>query len=169
MNSSAELKNALNYLANNWQLDPVLRASFTSIIDKLKLGTNEEKADAQRLENYLAYPGSDEALRSVVSLNSALTTKEGRRASGLAPRVKGKSYPADTVAFEDKVMQVLIRYELGQASYSEVESAVIEYNGVKAVGRTNKQFINELLPRAREFVNFYKSFTSAHKSGDGAP
>lgn len=62
MNSSAELKKALNYLANNWQLDPVLRASFTSTIDKLKLGTDEEKANAKLLENYLAYPGSDEAL-----------------------------------------------------------------------------------------------------------
>ena len=169
MNSSAELKKALNYLANNWQLDPVLRASFTSIIEKLKLGTNEEKADAQLLENYLAYPGSDEALRSVVSLNSALKTKEGRRASGLAPRVKGKSFSSNYVKFEDKLMQVLIRYELGQASYSEVESAVIEYNGVNVSGRTNKQFIQDLLPRAQEFVKFYKSFTSAWKNGDGAP
>ena len=165
MTSNVELSTALNFLANNWRGNPELSPSFTAIFNKLKMGNEEDKVNAQLLENYLLYPGSDEALRSTFNLHAALMTKEGRREAGLPPRVKGKSYPSDCVRMDDHVMKVMVNFELGLATSSDVERAVIEYNGPNAVEKTNKRFIEDLRPRAQREAKNQKIFFEAKESG----
>lgn len=52
---------ALNYLANNWKQDPTLHVAIAAILEKLKVGSQEDKQNAEVLEKYLSYPGSEHA------------------------------------------------------------------------------------------------------------
>lgn len=65
MSKELELRNALNYLSNNWRLNPILRETFEAVFKTLDSGSDADKANAQTLREYLAYPGSDNALSAV--------------------------------------------------------------------------------------------------------
>ena len=82
MSKELELRNALNYLSNNWRLNPILRETFEAVFKTLDSGSAADKANAHRLREYLAYPGSDNALAAVHSLHATLLTPVGRKAAG---------------------------------------------------------------------------------------
>lgn len=89
MTKEAELTAALNFLSNNWRLNPKLRATFDAIFQTLNSGSKADIANAEALREYLAYPGSDTALSAAHSLQVSLLTTEGRRAVGLEPKRRG--------------------------------------------------------------------------------
>jgi hypothetical protein len=78
MTKEAELRAALNFLSNNWRLNPTLRETFDSVFKTLDSGSDADKANAKTLREYLAYPGSDTALAAVHSLHATLLTSVGR-------------------------------------------------------------------------------------------
>ena len=163
MTAETDLKVALNFLANNWKHDQSLRRTIGAIFEKLEAGSQEDKANAQVLERYLAYPGSDPALESIANLQAALKTKQGRSAAKLTSRKRGSSYTTKSVTINDDVMQTMIKCELGRATQEEVMSKVIEYNGANAVEKTNKKFIQELKPIAKAYADFISNFFSARE------
>jgi hypothetical protein len=157
----SELGHALNFLANNWRHNSELRSAFEAIFKTLNNGTNEDRANAEVLNRYLSYPGSDTAIAASVSLNAALRTQAGRRDAGLKARGRGRSYRTEEVRFEDAVMQAMINYELGLASYADVDKQVIAYIGENAVDASRSAFFKELRPRAAAYADFYKRFLTA--------
>jgi hypothetical protein len=156
-----ELMKALNVLCNNWLTNPELRKTFESILERLEAGTKREQKSAGVLREYLSYPGSDEALNATSSLQACLKTAEGRKAAGLPPRKKGKSYSSGMVEIHDVVMQVMINHELGLSKKSDVEDAVTDYIGLNAAPATRKTFIASLKPKAEEHAKFIKHFKAA--------
>lgn len=125
MTKEAELRAALNFLSNNWRLNPTLRETFDSVFKTLDSGSDADKANAKTLREYLAYPGSAPALSAAHSLQASLMTSEGRRAAGIQPKRRGPAYPAEAVKLEDKLMQVMIARELGHATDAEVDIQAI--------------------------------------------
>lgn len=166
MSKELELRNALNYLSNNWRLNPILRVTFEAVFKTLDSGSDADKANAQTLREYLAYPGSDNALSAVHSLHATLLTSVGRKAAGLGTKRRGRSYPPDAVRLEDKLMQVMIARELGRASDEEVDIEAIGWMGASAVDATRQSFLEELRPRAARYAHFYKRFFDAYSSGE---
>ena len=112
MSKEDELRHALNFLANNWCQNPQLRDAFEAIFHKLDTGTKSDKANAEILRDYLAYPGSEIALFSSMSLHTSLMTQQGRKAAGLKPKGRGSLYDPKLVKENDKLMQVMIAFEL---------------------------------------------------------
>lgn len=157
----SELAHALNFLANNWRHNSELRSAFEAIFKTLNNGTNEDRANAEVLNRYLGYPGSDIATAATVSLNAALRTGPGRRGAGLKASGRGRSYRTEEVSFEDDLMQVMIRYELGEASYADVDEQLIAYIGVNPADATRRAFFQELRPRAAAYADFYGRFLTA--------
>jgi len=164
MSKEAQLNEALNFLANNWRHTASLREPIQAALDKLNEGSLEDQANAKVLETYLSYPGSDDAQSCTLSLLSALRVKEGRKAAGLPPRTRGKRYKAEIVLPTNELMRVMVANELGSASLSDIERAVIGFHGPGAVERTNKKFIGELRPRAKKKANLLKKFFDAFDS-----
>lgn len=162
MTKEAELRAALNFLSNNWRLNPKLRAPFDAIFQTLNSGSKADIANAEALREYLAYPGSDTALSAAHSLQVSLLTSEGRRAVGLEPKRRGPSYPPEAVRLEDKLMQVMIARELGRATDYEVDSEAIGWMGENAVDATRQSFLEKLRPRAARYAQFYKRFFYAY-------
>ena len=165
MSKEVELHQALNFLANNWCHNPQLREAFEAIFKTLESGSDADKANAETLRQYLAYPGSEIALTVVHSLHASLLTKEGRRAAGLKRKHRGRSYPTEAVRLEDKLMQVMIARELGNATDAEVDFEAIGWMGVNAVDATRQSFLEELRPRAVAYAQFLSRFFNA-KSRD---
>lgn len=164
MTSETDLKVALNFLANNWKHDQSLRLAFGAIFEKLEAGSAEDKANAQVLANYLAYPGSDKALESFVNLAAALKTNEGRNAAKLFVPYRGKKYAADRVKPNDKVMFVMIKFLLKNATSKELEHAVINHFNDVPSPKTYRKFIKELKPIAQSHIDFILRFKKARET-----
>jgi hypothetical protein len=166
MTREAELRAALNFLSNNWRLNPTLRETFDSVFKTLDSGSDVDKANAKTLREYLAYPGSDIALAAVHSLHATLLTSVGRKSAGLESKRRGRSYPPDAVRLEDKLMQVMISRELGDATDEQVDIEAIGWLGANAVDATRQSFLEELRPRAARYALFYKRFLDAKTRGE---
>lgn len=166
MTKEAELRAALNFLSNNWRLNPTLRETFDSVFKTLDSGSDADKANAKTLREYLAYPGSDTALAAVHSLHATLLTSVGRKAAGLESKRRGRSYPPDAVRLEDKLMQVMISRELGDATDEQVDIEAIGWMGENAVDATRQSFLEELRPRAARYALFYKRFFDSKTTGE---
>jgi hypothetical protein len=166
MTREAELRAALNFLSNNWRLNPTLRETFDSVFKTLDSGSDVDKANAKTLREYLAYPGSDIALAAVHSLHATLLTSVGRKSAGLESKRRGRSYPPDAVRLEDKLMQVMISRELGDATDEQVDIEAIGWLGANAVDATRQSFLGELRPRAARYALFYKRFFDAKNRGE---
>lgn len=166
MTKEAELRAALNFLSNNWRLNPTLRETFDSVFKTLDSGSDVDKANAKTLREYLAYPGSDTALAAVHSLHATLLTSVGRKSAGLESKRRGRSYPPDAVRLEDKLMQVMISRELGDATDEQVDIEAIGWLGANAVDATRQSFLGELRPRAARYALFYKRFFDAKTRGE---
>lgn len=156
MSKEDELRQALNFLANNWCHIPHLREAFDAIFQKLKAGSKTDKANAEILHEYLSYPGSESANAAVMSLNASLQTQHGRKAAGLVRRGRGKKIDPDNVKMTDEVMQVTIRFLLDKAKSWEVDSAIIKLFPSTPDGATLKKFRKALELRAKNFVDLYK-------------
>jgi len=52
MTKEAELRAALNFLSNNWRLNPTLRETFDSVFKTLDSGSDADKANAKTLREY---------------------------------------------------------------------------------------------------------------------
>lgn len=166
MTKEAELRAALNFLSKNWRLNPTLRETFDSVFKTLDSGSDADKANAKTLREYLDYPGSDNALAAVHSLHATLLTSVGRKSAGLESKRRGRSYPPDAVRLEDKLMQVMIWRELGDATDEQVDIEAIGWLGANAVDATRQSFLEELQPRAARYALFYKRFFDAKTRGE---
>ena len=166
MQREIELKDALDFLSNNWRLDPTLREAFDAIFKTLSSGSKAARANAEVLRKYLAYPGSDAALSAAHSLHASLSTSSGRRAAGLETKRRGRSYPPEAVRLEDRLMQVMIERELGRATDREVDAEAIAWMGDNAVDATRQSFLEALRPRAAQYAHFYKRFFEARLRGE---
>lgn len=162
--SDKEVGTTLNFLANNWKQDPKLRAAIGAILEKLRVGSAEEQRSAEVLEDYLSYPGSEGALKVVTILHAAMRSQDGRRAAGLPPKTKGKTYSAELVRQDDEVLEELVKYELGKTSEERVEKAVINYLGANRDAKTIKKFTEELRPRAKRWADFQRFMVDAKKN-----
>lgn len=161
MDKELELAKALTFLSNNWRHDPELRQAFADVFVVLEAGSQKDLVNAEILRHYLSYPGSIDAQDATMSLHASLRTTEGRKAAGLSPRRKGRSYSSSMVTINDAVFQVMINYELGLATKSHVEDAVSDYIGLNAAPATRKTFINELRPKAVAHAEFIRKFNDA--------
>ena len=153
MSKEEELRQALNFLANNWCHNPQLRDAFKAIFEKLDTGTDEEKLHAEILRQYLSYPGSEVALACAMSLHSSLQTDKGRAAAGLKRKGRGKEVDPEQVKLEDEVMQILIRHLMGKAKKFEVDQAIKGLFMSTPHEATVRNFRQALEPRAKAFID----------------
>ncbi len=156
MSKEQELRQALNFLANNWSQNHQLSEAFKAIFAKLDKGTNQDKAHAEILRQYLSYPGSEVAQDSAMSLHSSLQTDKGRAAAGLKRRGRGMEVDPDKVKLEDKVMQIMILHLMGKAKNFDVENAIKGLFLATPHAATVRKFRRALEPRAQAFVDLYK-------------
>lgn len=164
MDKENELRQALNFLSNNWRHNEHLRETFESIFQQLNAGTKSDKANAEALREYLSYPGSKSALSSSESLLASLKEPNGRRAAGLVRKGRGKRHDPATVKMEDGVMQVMIAYLLKRAKKWEIDAAILERVGEDADPATIRKYRKELEARAQAFVVGYKKFQNSFGS-----
>jgi hypothetical protein len=155
---------ALNYLANNWKQDPTLHVAIAAILEKLKVGSQEDKQNAEVLEKYLSYPGSEHAFLFSSVLHKALREQDGRRAVGLPPKKRSKLYSASLVKQRDHVLEMLVRFELGKASANDVEISVIAFLGDGRDKKTIDKFIEELRPRAKMWADFQRFLVDSERA-----
>jgi hypothetical protein len=164
MDKENELRQALNFLSNNWRHNEHLREAFESIRQQLNAGTKSDKANAETLREYLSYPGSKSALSSSESLLASIKELDGRRAAGLVRKGRGKKHDPAKVKMEDGVMQVMIAYLLKRAKKWEIDSAILERVGEDADPATIRKYRKELEARAQTFVVGYKKFQGSFGS-----
>lgn len=164
LRKAEELRQALNFLANNWCHNPQLREAFEAIFEKLDTGTNEDKLHAEILRQYLIYPGSEAAQVSAMSLHSSLQTDKGRNAADLKRRGRGKEVDPDQVKLKDEVMQIMILHLMGKAKKFDVENAIKGLFMATPHAATVRKFRRALEPRAQAFVDLYtKMNTQSHR------
>jgi hypothetical protein len=162
MDKEQQLRQALNHLSNNWRADPKLREAFNEIFHLLNSGSEEDKANAQILLQYLDYPGSESAQGAASLLHASLQIGPARSAAGLPQKRRGPVKSPEEVKLEDRLMQVLIRHELGKAKDFDVEAAVIDHLGIDAVKATQKVFLEKLKPRAKAWAEFFRHMQSSY-------
>ena len=165
MDKEHQLRQALNYLSNNWRCDPKLRLAFEGISQTLSAGSQNDKENLKILLDYMNYPGSNLALDAATALHASLQTGPGRNAAGMPQKRRGRKNSPAEVKLEDNLMQVLIRHELGLATDFDLESALIDRIGWNPVKATQKAFIEELKPRAQMWAKFFSHMQSSYKKG----
>ncbi|MEI6039688.1 MAG: hypothetical protein WCQ52_08375 [Actinomycetes bacterium] len=151
-----DLRNVLNFLANHQLTTPEIRQTVNQEIDRMSKGSAAQKSAAAELTRLISYPGSKEA-REMMQLFLEMTrTNEGAKIAGLPIGVRGKSYTTKGVKRADRIMQVLVDFEVGAATEQEVIDAAREYNGLDCDDRTIKKFIEALRPRAVAEATLFK-------------
>lgn len=163
MATEIELKKALDFLANGPQIPSDVKSQIHQLLDELSKGTNEASEAAKWLRLYVEYPASLEACKAAFSLHAALLTREGRKASGLVPRIKGKKYKPEDVGLNDHLMLVIVANQLGTKTDEDVFNAATDYLGDTVDDRTVTAFIEALRPRAKNAAIFQKAFLNAWK------
>jgi hypothetical protein len=167
LQKAEELRQALNFLANNWCHNPQLREAFEAIFEKLDTGTIEDKLHAEILRQYLSYPGSEVAQAAAISLHRSLQTDKGRAAAGLKRRGRGREVDPEQIKLEDEVMQIMIRHLMGKAKNFDVENAIKGLFMANPHAATVRKFRRALEPRAQAFVDLYKKMNT--QSARNAP
>ena len=152
MNNEEQLRQALNYISNNWRGNPLLREAFGSVFTKLNEGTELDLLYAKVIDEYLSYPGSDAALASVDNLHKALNTQQGRQAVKLDPKKRANKYPVETVKVDDPLMQIMVAKKLNKAKEFDVEAEVLRHFGSELDKRTIKWIIEQLEPRSNKIA-----------------
>jgi hypothetical protein len=104
-----------------------------------------------------------EACEAAFALHAAVLTREGRKAAGLEPRIKGKKYKPEDVGLNDHLMLVMVANQLGSKTEEDVFNAAIDYLGDTVDDRTVNAFIDALMPRAKDAAIFQKAFLNAWK------
>ena len=164
MNNEEQLRQALNYLSNNWRGNPLLREAFGSVFTKLNEGTELDLLHAQVIHEYLSYPGSDAALASVDNLHKALNTQQGRQAVKLDPKKRGSKYPVETVKDNDLLMEIMVAKKLNRATEFQVEQEVLRHFGSSLDMRTINSIIVQLQPRANKIAELIKKVFKAKEN-----
>ncbi len=164
MQKAADLRQALNFIANKWCHTPKLREALEAIFKKLNSGTKSDQANAEILREYLSYPGSQSAQSSVESLMASLMEPKGRNVAGLGRKGRGKKHDPALVMMEDKVMQVMIAYLMKRAKKWEVDAAILDHVGENADPKTIRSFRKSIEPRAQAFIEFNDAFQRAFAS-----
>lgn len=165
MNKELELKEALDFLCNNWKFNEKLREAFDSVFKTLESGTDTDRTHGQLLREYLEYPGTLKALSAAASFSAALQKGSGRISAGLPAATRGREYKPELVKLEDRLMQTMIRHSLGEATEHDVESEAIRHIGVNASKPTLRKFIDELRPRAEGWAAFLRHMKDAASKG----
>lgn len=164
MATEIELSKALDFLANGLQMPREVKGQIERLLNDMSKGSSEAFEAAKWLRRYLEYPASLEACEAAVGLHAAILTREGRKAAGLAPRIKGKKYKPEEVGLNDHLMLVMVANQLGSKSEEDVFYAAIDYlNDKKIDNRTVIAFIDALRPRAKDAAIFQKAFLNAYK------
>lgn len=165
MSKELELKEALDFLSNNWRFNEKLREAFDSVFKNLESGTDADRAHAQLLREYLEYPGTLKAQSAAASFSAALQRGSGRISAGLPAATRGKEYKPELVKLEDRLMQMMIRHSLGEATEHDVESEAIRHIGFNASKPTLRKFIDELRPRDEGWAAFFRHMKNAASKG----
>lgn len=164
MNTEEQLRDALNYLSNNWRGNSSLREAFGSVLTKLKAGSELDSQHAKMIEEYLSYPGSDPALSAAHNLHLALKTQEARRKVKLAPKKRGSKYPVETVKDNDLLMEIMVAKELNRATEFQVEQEVLRHFGSSLDMRTINSIIVQLQPRVNKIAELIKKIFKAKEN-----
>ena len=164
MATEIELKKALDFLANGLQMPMEVKGQVDRLLNEMSKGSSEASEAAKWLRHYVEYPASLEACEAAWGLHAAILTREGRKAAGLAPRIKGKKYKPENVGLNDHLMLVMVANQLGMKTEEDVFNAAIDYLVDKKIDyRTVNAFIDALRPRAKDAAIFQKAFLSAWK------
>ena len=163
MATEIELKKALDFLANGLQMPSEVKGQIDRLLEEMSKGTAEASEAAKWLRLYVEYPSSLEACEAAFGLHAAVLTREGRKAAGLKPRIKGKKYKHEDVGLNDHLMLVMVANQLGSKTEEDVFNAAIDYLGDTVDDRTVNAFIDALKPRAKDAAIFQKAFLNASK------
>jgi hypothetical protein len=163
MTTELEIKKALDFLANGFQMPREVKGQIERLLEEMSKGTPEASEAAKWLRLYAEYPASLEACEAAFGLHAAVLTREGRKAAGLEPRIKGKKYKPEDVGLNDHLMLVMVANQLGSKTEEDVFNAAIDYLGDRADDRTVNAFIDALRPRAKDAAIFQKAFLNAWK------
>ena len=169
MTRAEELNRAILYLANQPIKTPETRKVIDECILKLSKGTTFEVTAAEELQAAINYHKSEESNRSAFYLQKALLTPEGRRAAGIPPKKKGKTYRPEDVKQTDLIMQKLVMRELGDASSEDVEFALMSELGFDCDARTKVKFVKALMPRVKSYAYWgqrardYRAYVQSNK------
>ncbi len=161
MATEIEIKKALEFLANGLQMPREVKERIDSLLNDMTQGSPEASETANWLRQYLQYPASLEACEAAFGLHAAISTREGRKAAGLAPRIKGKKYKPEDVELNSQLMLTLIANQLGSITDEGVFNAAIDYLGDAVDDRTVHAFIDALRPRAKDAAVFQQAFLNA--------
>ena len=169
MSRVQELNRAILYLANQPIKTPETRKVIDKCILKLSKGTPVEVMAAEELQALIDYHKGEESNSSAFYLQKALLTTEGRRAAGIPPKTKGKTYRPEDVKHTDLIMQKLVMRELGDASSADVEYALMSQLGFDCDTRTKAKFVKELMPRVKSYSYWgklardYRTYVQSNK------
>ena len=159
-----DVRQEINFLFNNWCHNSELRDAFEAIFQKLSSGTKTDNANAEKLREYLSYPGSPSARSSAESLLASINEPEGRKAAGLVRKGRGKKNDPAAVKMKDEVMQFIIAFRLGRVKKWEVDAALLKHCGESADPATIRKFRKALEARAHPFADGYIKFQEAFAS-----
>lgn len=172
MTRAEELNRAILYLANQPIKTPETREIINKCILKLSKGTPVEVTAADELQAIINYHKSGESNSSAFYLHKALLTSEGRRAAGIPPKTRGKTYRSEDVKPTDLIMQALVMREVGDATSQDVEDTLMSELGFNCDARTKKKFVKELMPRVKShayWVQLGRDYLAHVKSNKDSP
>jgi hypothetical protein len=163
MTTELEIKKALDFLANGFQMPREVKDKIDRLLNEMSEGSSEESEAAKWLKLYFEYPASLEACEAAYGLHAAVLTREGRKAASLAPRVKGKKFKPEDIGLNDHLMLVMVANQLGSKTDKDVFDAALDCLGHTVDFRTVNSFIDALRPRAKDAAIFQKAFLNAWK------
>lgn len=147
MNTDVKMTRAMNFIAN-----PLINTSEDrkTIDDHIRTLLQGDPADAHigaLLKKTLDYPGSLEGASAAFYICKSLGTAQGRKAAGLPPNKRGKSYRLQDIKRGEPIIKALAAQQLGGTTVQDVDTAVAEILGDNFDERTKKKLIAELMPR----------------------
>ena len=169
MTRTEEITYALNFIANYQIKSPETREVFKEVIQQLLQGTPIQILAAKEMQANMDFHGSIPAINAAHFIGKALWTSEGRKAAGLPPKTKGKTYRPEDVKQTDLIMQKLVMRELGDASSEDVDYALMSQLGFDCDTRTKAKFIKELMPRVKSYAYWgklardYRAYVQSNK------
>ena len=172
MTRTEEITYALNFIANYQIKSPETREVFKEVIQQLLQGTPIQILAAKEMQANMDFHGSIPAINAAHFIGKALWTSEGRKAAGLPPKTKGKTYRPEDVKQTDLIMQKLVMRELGDASSEDVEYALMSQLGFDCDTRTKAKFVKELMPRVKSYAYWGKlarDYRAYVQSNKGSP
>ena len=121
----------------------------------------DKRALAQLIERELtalANRGDADGLTAAIAIHAALSTKEGRRAAGLQPRLRGREFDPDDAIIGTDAFAAVVALVSGNVTEKKCMDLIRVRVGTMATDdRTLRRYIAGIKPRAEAWLRFIKN------------